>query len=72
MSMALAAVLAGLGVALLPPFMSDEAERAGQLVALSRRAWRAERGYHLRWLPGAPAPVLTLRDWLLAQAAPAT
>lgn len=41
MSMALNAALAGLGVALLPPFMADDAAAARRLRRLSRRSWRA-------------------------------
>lgn len=74
MSMALNAALTGLGVALLPSFMSDHAVAAGQLVPLSRRSWRAARAYHLA-VPRHAAPVLavgTFAGWLLAQAAQTT
>jgi DNA-binding transcriptional LysR family regulator len=74
MSMALNAALTGLGVALLPSFMSDHAVATGQLVPLSRRSWRAARAYHLA-VPRNSAPVLavsTFASWLLAQAAQTT
>lgn len=74
MSMALNAALNGLGVALLPSFMSDDAMAAGQLVPLSTRRWRATRAYHLA-VPRSAAPlraVSTFAQWLLAQTAPAT
>jgi LysR family transcriptional regulator, glycine cleavage system transcriptional activator len=71
MSMALQAALAGMGVALLPAFMTTPALASGQLRALSRVFWRAVRAYHLV-MPEAAAerPALrSLRDWLLAEAA---
>lgn len=73
MSMALHAALAGLGVALLPAFMSDDAVAAGQLLPLSSSSWRAARAYHLA-VPHSAAPlpaVSTFAQWLLAQAAQA-
>ena len=72
--MALNAALSGLGVALLPSFMSDHAVAAGQLVPLSRRSWRATRAYHLA-VPRHAAPVQavsTFASWLLAQAGQTT
>ncbi len=71
MSMALHAALAGLGVALLPGFMSDDAVAAGRLLPLASRTWRAPRAYHLA-VPHSAAPlqaVSTLAQWLLVQAA---
>lgn len=72
MTMALQAALAGLGVALLPRFMADDAVARRRLVRLSAVAWRASRGY---WLvrPAAESdrPALAaFRDWLLAEAGP--
>jgi DNA-binding transcriptional LysR family regulator len=71
MSMALNAALAGLGVALLPPYMVTDALAAGRVVALSDVRWRSAKGYHLVWpqAPVTPPAVGTLRDWLVAQAA---
>lgn len=69
MSMALHAAVAGLGVALLPCFMSDNAVAAGQLLPLSSLNWRASRAYHLA-VPhnSASLPaVSTFARWLLAQ-----
>jgi LysR family transcriptional regulator, glycine cleavage system transcriptional activator len=71
MSLALHAALAGLGVALLPAFMTDQAVAARQLLRLSRKAWQADRAY---WLvvphEAAERPaVVTFRRWLLAVAA---
>jgi LysR family transcriptional regulator, glycine cleavage system transcriptional activator len=71
LAMALHAALAGLGVALLPSFMSDEAVAAGQLLLLSSRSWRAPRAYHLA-VPrnAAPLPAVdTFARWLLSQTA---
>ncbi len=71
LSMALHAALAGLGVALLPGFMTDDAVAAGQLLPLSTRSWRAPRAYHLA-VPHSTAAlpaVGTFARWLLAQTA---
>jgi DNA-binding transcriptional LysR family regulator len=71
LAMALHAALAGLGVALLPGFMSDDAVAAGRLLSLSPRSWRAQRAYHLA-VPHSAAPmpaVGTFTQWLLAMAA---
>jgi LysR family glycine cleavage system transcriptional activator len=69
LSMALHAALAGLGVALLPGFMADDAVAAGKLVPLSELRWRAPRAYHLAVPHSAPAlpAVDTFAAWLLAQ-----
>ena len=72
LAMALHAALAGLGVALLPGFMSDDAVAAGRLLPLSSRSWRAQRAYHLA-VPHSAVPmpaVGTFTEWLLAMAAP--
>lgn len=71
LSMALHAALAGLGVALLPGFMADDAVAAGKLLPLSPHSWRAPRGYHLAVPHSAPAwpAVDTFARWLLAQTA---
>ncbi|MBL8330878.1 MAG: LysR family transcriptional regulator [Rubrivivax sp.] len=71
LSMALHAALAGLGVALLPGFMADDAVAAGKLLPLSPRSWRAPRAYHLAVPHSTPAlpAVDTFARWLLAQAA---
>jgi DNA-binding transcriptional LysR family regulator len=70
MSMALNAALVGLGVALLPAYMADEAVAAGRLLRLSARSVVADRGYWLVLPPHAAqrAGVQALRAWLLAQA----
>ena len=70
LSMALHAALAGLGVALLPGFMSDDAVAAGQLLPLSSRSWRAPRAYHLA-VPHSAATlpaVGTFAQWLMTVA----
>jgi LysR family glycine cleavage system transcriptional activator len=70
MSMALNAAVAGLGVVLLPFFMADDALARGRLKRLSRREWRAPRGYYLVYpQEAARLPSLSaFRTWLLAQA----
>jgi LysR family glycine cleavage system transcriptional activator len=70
MSMALNAAVAGMGVALLPPYMSDDMMASGRLRRLSRRKWRYAKGYYLVH-PEESAQMQSLqvfRKWLLAQA----
>ena len=71
MSMALNAAVAGLGVVLLPAFMANDALAMGRLRRLSKRQWRASRGYYLVYPPESAElkPLKVFRDWLLAQAA---
>ena len=71
MSMALNAAVAGLGVALLPEFMAQDALASGRLCSLSKRQWRAPRGYYLVYpLESAELkPLMVFRNWLLEQAA---
>ena len=71
MSMALNAAVAGLGVVLLPAFMAQDALAMGRLKRLSKRQWRAARGYYLVYPPESAElkPLQVFRDWLLAQAA---
>lgn len=70
MSMALNAAVAGLGVALLPAFMAQDALAMGRLRCLSKRQWRAARGYYLVYPPESAElkPLQVFRQWLLAQA----
>lgn len=70
MSMSLNAALVGLGVALLPDYMTGEAVAAKRLLRLSKVSMRAERAYWLVLPPAAakrPA-VQVFRAWLLRQA----
>ena len=71
MSMVLNAAIAGLGAVLLPAFMAEDALAMGRLRRLSRRQWRAARGYYLVYPPeaGELKPLKVFRNWLLAQAA---
>jgi len=69
MSMALNASVAGMGVALLPPYMGDDMVAAGRLQRLSTRSWRYSKGYYLVY-PEEAAQLKSLqifRAWLLAQ-----
>lgn len=71
MSMALNAAIAGLGVALLPDYLTGTALARGQLVRLSDRAWTSAKGYHLRY-PSWKAdlvPLRRFRDWLMRTSA---
>jgi LysR family glycine cleavage system transcriptional activator len=59
-----------MGVALLPPYMSDESVASGRLRRLSHRKWRYAKGYYLVY-PEESAQMQSLqvfRAWLLAQA----
>lgn len=69
LSMALNGVLAGLGVALLPEYISSRAIQSGQLVELSDIGWVASRAYYLRWPKSRPAPerLLLFAAWLAEQ-----
>jgi LysR family transcriptional regulator, glycine cleavage system transcriptional activator len=72
MSMALHAAQAGLGVALLPDFMTMDALADKRLVRLSQVVSDAERGYWLVLPPAAvrKPSVVALRDWLRQQSPP--
>ncbi|BDB27473.1 LysR family transcriptional regulator [Cupriavidus sp. P-10] len=70
MSMALNAAVAGMGVALLPPYMADDMVALGRLRRLSRRKWRYAKGYYLVY-PEESAALQSLqvfREWLQEQA----
>lgn len=70
MSMALNAAVAGMGVALLPPYMADDMVALGRLRRLSRRRWRYAKGYYLVY-PEESAGLQSLqvfREWLQEQA----
>jgi DNA-binding transcriptional LysR family regulator len=71
MSMALNAAVAGLGVALLPPWMAGDAVAAGRLQAVSPLHWQAERAYYLVYPPrhGQAKPLQAFAAWLQRQAA---
>ncbi|AEI77853.1 transcriptional regulator LysR family [Cupriavidus necator N-1] len=69
MSMALNATVAGMGVALLPSYMTGDLLAAGKLERLSDTAWQHPKGYYLVY-PPASAQMRALkvfRDWLLQQ-----
>ncbi|MBB3007383.1 LysR substrate-binding domain-containing protein [Cupriavidus alkaliphilus] len=70
MSMALNASVAGMGVALLPPYMTDDMIALGRLKRLSRRMWRYPKGYYLVYPEeSAQLPSLQVfRQWLKDQA----
>jgi DNA-binding transcriptional LysR family regulator len=70
MSMALNAAVAGMGVALLPPYMGEDMVASGRLKRLSRHAHRYAKGYYLVY-PEESARMQSLqvfKAWLLAQA----
>jgi LysR family transcriptional regulator, glycine cleavage system transcriptional activator len=70
MSMALNAVIGGLGAALLPPFMVTEALATKRLRKVGKATWVSTRGYHLVH-PSASRDsraLTTFRQWLLSAA----
>lgn len=70
LSMALNAVIAGLGVALLPDYMAERAVQDDQIVRLSEHAWESSQGYYLQY-PSANETSVVLRhfaQWVVAQA----
>lgn len=71
MSIAMNAAVAGLGAVLSPAFMAQDALAIEQLKRLSRRQWRAARGYYLVYPPesGELKPLQVFGSWLQAQAA---
>ena len=73
LSMALSGVIAGLGIAMLPRYITDGAIAAGQLRQLSATPWQAEKAYFLRY-PEWKADLAALRSfrqWLVSQIAAA-
>jgi DNA-binding transcriptional LysR family regulator len=48
-SLALTAVLSGMGVALLPGYVADESRKEGAIVRLSSIGWPSNRSYRLQW-----------------------
>ena len=71
MSMALNAAVVGLGAALLPDFMANDAVATGRLRRLSRKQWVSTRGYYLVYPEESSGleALKVFRTWLLAQAA---
>lgn len=69
MSMALNATVAGMGVALLPSYMTGDLLAAGKLVRLSDDAWQHPKGYYLVYSPASAQmrALQVFRDWLLQQ-----
>ena len=69
LSMALNGVLADLGLALLPEYISSRAIQSGQLIELSEIAWVSSRAYYLRWPKARPVPerLLLFAAWLAEQ-----
>ncbi|HEY6134975.1 MAG TPA: LysR family transcriptional regulator [Rubrivivax sp.] len=58
-SLALTAVISGMGVALLPGYVADEYRKEGAIVLLSSIGWPSNRSYRLQWNSDAtPKPGL--------------
>ena len=71
MSMAMNAALVGLGVALLPDYMTHDAPASGRLRRLSAARSEVDQGYWLVLPPSAASKpsVLAFRAWLIRQTA---
>jgi LysR family transcriptional regulator, glycine cleavage system transcriptional activator len=69
MFMAMNAAVAGLGMALLPPFMAAPLVTARRLTRLTSTVWQAPGGYYLSQSPlmRSEAAFATFRDWLRDQ-----
>jgi LysR family transcriptional regulator, glycine cleavage system transcriptional activator len=71
LSMALNAVIAGVGIALLPDYLVGHAVAAKQIKSISNVVWRAEDAYYLRyptWKTEFPA-LQAFEKWLAGQSA---
>lgn len=68
-SMVISAVLAGLGVGLLPSYLIERETRSGDLVALSAEPLPTEAGYFVMVPEGRQAHpgAVAFRDWILGQ-----
>jgi DNA-binding transcriptional LysR family regulator len=66
LSMALGGVIAGLGIAMLPRYITESAIAAGQLKQLSAVPWQAEKAYFLRYpeWKSELAALRSFRQWL--------
>jgi DNA-binding transcriptional LysR family regulator len=67
LSMALSGVIAGLGIAMLPQYITEGAIAAGQVQRLSAIPWQAEKAYFLRYpeWKGELAALRSFRQWLV-------
>ena len=65
--MALSGVIAGLGIAMLPQYITEGAIAAGQVQRLSAIPWQAEKAYFLRYpeWKGELAALRSFRQWLV-------
>ena len=70
-SLALTAVISGIGVALLPGYVADEYRKEGTIVLLSSIGWPSNRSYRLQWNSDATTKPGLRRfiDWAKAIAA---
>ncbi|MBV7483181.1 LysR family transcriptional regulator [Bordetella sp. BOR01] len=64
-SLVLRAVMDGVGVALLPGYLTAAPLSQGELLCLDEEGWQSDRPYHMRWASGSRARGLaTLIDWM--------
>jgi DNA-binding transcriptional LysR family regulator len=66
LSMALGGVISGMGIAMLPQYITEGAIAAGQLQQLSAVPWQPEKAYFLRYpeWKGELAALRSFRQWL--------
>jgi LysR family transcriptional regulator, glycine cleavage system transcriptional activator len=69
LSMALNAVIEGLGIALLPDYLVEHALAQNQITALSKYYWSSENAYYLRYPESKKSltSVQKFAQWLLSQ-----
>ena len=69
-SLVLKAVMDGVGVALLPGYLTTAPLAQGKLLCLDDEGWQSDRPYYLRWPAGRrSAGLATLLDWMERQIA---
>jgi len=64
-SLVLKAVMDGVGVALLPGYLTTAPLKQGDLLCLDEEGWQSDRPYYMRWASGhRVAGLATLIDWM--------
>ncbi|MFA5520969.1 MAG: LysR family transcriptional regulator [Castellaniella sp.] len=64
-SLVLQAVVDGVGIALLPGYLTTDPLSAGKLICLDQEGWKSNRPYCLRWLSGyRDEHLITLIEWM--------
>jgi len=64
-SLVLKAVMDGVGVALLPGYLTTAPLSQGELLCLDQEGWQSDRPYYMRWASGRrEGGLATLIDWM--------